>query len=89
MASPKQLDNQSIEQLLTELAEMQRRKLLSCGRQIIPMLTEDDILQPNDFLELENNPIFRYEEGILAGIQTVQTALRALQRDIFSDDCQA
>lgn len=69
---------ESIEQLLLELVEMQHKRVLSCGRQMIPNLTTDDILQPNDFVILENNPVFRYEEGVLAGIQTVQTALRAL-----------
>lgn len=71
-----------IEQLIEEMANFQRKKLLACGQQIVPVLTEDDILQPNDFLELEQHPIFRYEEGTLAGIQTVQMALLALQKDI-------
>lgn len=63
--------------LLDELIEQQKQKLLECGCQIIPNLTADDILQPNDYQELENNPLFRYEEGVLAGMQIVKTALRA------------
>lgn len=74
-------DWEAIEALIEEMALLQRKKLLSCGQQIIPTITDDDILQPNDFNELETHPIFRYEEGLLAGIQSVQMALLALHRD--------
>lgn len=70
-----------IEELVEEIVQMQHAKVLKMGQSIVPQLTEDDLLQPNDFLQLEHNPIFRYEEGILSGIQTVQTALSALKRD--------
>lgn len=72
----------SLETLFTELIELQHKKVLQCGRQVVPSLTTDDLLQPNDFLKLENHPHFRYEEGLLAGIQTAQTALRALKKDL-------
>lgn len=68
-----------INQLLHEMAQGQHSTLLSCGRRLIPSLTTDDILQPNDFPELENHPHFRYEEGLLAGIHSVQMALSALK----------
>ena len=71
------MDWESIESTLDGLINMQRNKLLREGRRIIPTLTSDDILQPNDFPELENHPEFRYEEGVLAGMLTVQTALRS------------
>lgn len=74
------LDWKSIEQLIEEIVEDQKKKLLACGRRIVPTLTPEDMLQPNDYLELENNPHFRYEEGTLAGLQTIQTALRALSK---------
>lgn len=63
--------------LLDELRVAQEKKLLALGRRIIPELTPDDLLQPNDFDSLEHNPYFRYEEGILHGIQTAEAALRA------------
>jgi len=72
-------DWNSIERLVEEIVEDQKRKLLACGRRLIPTLTPEDMLQPNDYLELEHNPHFRYEEGLLAGLQTIQTALRALK----------
>lgn len=65
------------ESLLHEVVEGQRQRLLRLGRQIIPTLTPEDILQPNDYPELEHNPVFRYEEGVLAGMQAIQIALRA------------
>lgn len=68
-----------IELLIKEVIEGQRGQLLKCGNRLIPYLTSEDMLQPNDFPELENNPHFRYEEGLLAGMQTLQMALRALR----------
>lgn len=67
-----------LESLLEEMADMQRKQLLKTGRQIVPTLTPEDMLQPNDYHELEVHPLFRYEEGVMAGILSVQTALHAL-----------
>lgn len=61
--------------VLNEIKALQKKRLLECGRSFVPHLTEDDILQPNDFAELEENPFFRYEEGVLAGIQMVESAI--------------
>jgi hypothetical protein len=80
------LDQLRIDNLIAELIKFQQTKLLQSGRQIIPNLTDDDLLQPNDFNQLEHHPLFRYEEGLLAGIQTVQMAIRALARDLEGDD---
>lgn len=71
-------DWNDIEKLFSELINQQHARMMKCGQQIVPKLTTDDVLQPNDFPELENHPVFRYEEGILSGIQTAQMALRAL-----------
>ncbi len=70
-----------IESLMQEMVEQQRAKLLSSARRIVPNATSDDILQPNDFPELENHPHFRYEEGILDGLQAAQAALLAAFKD--------
>ncbi len=63
-----------MQKLFDELIAMQQKKVLSCAQRIIPHLTEDDILQPNDFPQLELNPYFRYEEGILEGLMTARMA---------------
>lgn len=73
--------NRKIDGLLEELENYQRDVLLKLGRRIISHLTVEDLLQPNDFPELENHPHFRYEEGILAGIQTVQAAWKSLAKE--------
>ena len=75
-----------IDRLIEEIIEDQQHKLLKCGRRIIPTLTPEDMLQPNDYLQLENNPHFRYEEGVLAGLQTAQMALRAFQKEHFTEE---
>jgi hypothetical protein len=74
-------DWKEVEKNFNELIEMQQKRLLACGRRIVPNLTTDDMLQPNDFIELDNNPLFRYEEGVLIGIKTAQMSLRMVQRD--------
>lgn len=71
-----------IEKLLEELILEQKAKVLACARRIIPYLTADDILQPNDFPELEEHPHFRYEEGVLEGLLTAQMALFARFKDL-------
>ncbi len=73
-----QLDWSTICFLLESLEKGQYEKVLTCGQRLLPNLTTDDILQPNDFPLLEDNSHFRYEEGVLEGIRTVYMALRAL-----------
>lgn len=63
--------------LLDELIENQKRHLLKTARQIVPYVTDDDLLQPNDFPELELHPHFRYEEGLLHGFQAAKAAILA------------
>lgn len=71
------MTDRTVESLLDELEEGQQKVLYTLGRRIVPTLTTEDLLQPNDYPELEENPHFRYEEGVLAGIKTVRAALRA------------
>lgn len=70
------LNSPSLITLLEEMRKNQEAKLLELGRRIVPTLTPEDVLQPNDYDLLETNPHFRYEEGILHGIQSVESALR-------------
>jgi len=63
--------------ILEEMIVSQEEKVYSMGGKIIPQLTRDDLLQPNDFPELENHPLFRYEEGVLEGMRSALMALRA------------
>lgn len=70
-----------MEKIFEELICMQKKKLYKFANQLIPHITEDDLLQPNDFPQLENNPYFRYEEGILEGLLTAQAAYLAKMRE--------
>lgn len=67
--------------LLDERIEQQRKTLLKTAQRIVPGVIEDDLLQPNDFPELEVHPYFRYEEGVLAGLMEARTALMAGERN--------
>ncbi len=75
------MKNPKLEALFDELISFQEEKLLSRASEIVPQVTSDDILQPNDYDELENHPFFRYEEGVLKGIQTAKMAVLALLRE--------
>ncbi len=63
--------------VFNEMIDAQRSKLFSYAQRIIPTLTQDDLLQPNDFPALEQHPVFRYEEGILAGLLAAHAAYLA------------
>ena len=67
--------------LMQELIDGQKNKLYSSAQRIVPQITQDDLMQPNDFPELEFHPHFRYEEGILDGLQVAYTALLAQTKD--------
>lgn len=73
-----------MEKLFEELILAQKKKLLKYGQRILPQITEDDLLQPNDFPELENHPTFRYEEGVLEGLMTARMAYLCCKQDIHT-----
>jgi hypothetical protein len=62
-------------QLIDEFIQLQRKKLLTLAQGFVPGVTEEDLLQPNDFPELELNPHFRYEEGFLHALLALQSSL--------------
>ncbi|HEX9638423.1 MAG TPA: hypothetical protein VGB99_12855 [Acidobacteriota bacterium] len=66
--------------LLQGMIDQQRDKLAKLARAIDPKLTAEDLLQPHDRPELFGDPLFNYEDGILAGLISAQTALRAARR---------
>ena len=58
----------------------QKTKFLKVAKEIIPHITEDDLLQPFDFPELESHVGFRHEEGVLEGLLTAEMAIKARSR---------
>lgn len=69
----------TIEELLAELEDLQRTKVLELARRLKPGLTLEDVRNPHDFPEL-HDPDWHYADGVLAGIQSAATALRALRK---------
>ncbi len=67
----------SPDQILEEMIEAQRERLLHLARRLAPELTPEDLLQPHDHPTLAGNPNFNYEDGILAGYLAARAALRA------------
>ena len=68
------------EQLVAEMEELQLQKVADLARRLKPGLTLEDIRNPHDFPELDD-PDWHYQDGILTGIQSVRSAIRAKQRD--------
>ena len=66
--------------LLQELIEHQQTKVLKVAREIVPEATPEDIRNPQDFPDLVSDTLFNYEDGILTGYLTLQTALRKQTR---------
>lgn len=81
MSEEKKVPWERVQQILAELIDYQQKVVLATGRKIVPMLTTDDVLQPNDFPELEGHPYFRYEEGMLAGLNSAAMALAAARSE--------
>ena len=69
-------DKSSITQLLEEMVDQQQTKVLKVAREIIPDATPEDIRNPQDFPKLSADSLFNYEDGILTGYLSMQTALR-------------
>ncbi len=62
---------------LHEMTEFQREKLLKLAREILPDVTPEDLRNPQDFPDLVKDPLFNYEDGLLAGYLAVQIAMRS------------
>jgi hypothetical protein len=71
---------QAAEQLTTEIEGLQKHKVFALARRLRPGLTSEDIRNPHDFPEL-GDPDWQFEDGVLAGIQTVLSAIRARLRE--------
>ena len=73
---------EALERLLEEMVAQQRARVRARARALNPRLTDDDVQQPHDFPELAGSPEWQYEDGILAGYQAVQAAMRATLRKL-------
>lgn len=78
------MDWDVIEDTLSKMEELQKNKVLDLARRLKPGLTLEDISNPHDFPELGDLD-WHYADGVLAGIQSVATALRALRNAASRD----
>jgi len=70
---------QSVEEELVAIEELQTKKVLDLARRLKPGLTLEDVQNPHDFPELDD-PDWHYADGILTGVKSVTSALRALRQ---------
>lgn len=66
-----------LDRLLIAMIAQQEHKLLQLARQIVPALTPEDLRNPQDFPVLVRDPLFNYEDGLLAGLRSAHIAVRA------------
>lgn len=69
----------AIEGELSATEDLHTKKVLDLARRLKPGLTGEDIQNPHDFPELDD-PDWHYADGILTGVKTVSSALRAMRR---------
>ena len=67
----------SITNIIQEMVDQQRDKVLKVARELVPDATPEDIRNPHDFPELSTDTLFNYEDGILAGYLSLQAALHS------------
>ena len=69
----------AIERELVAIEELQTKKVLELARRLKPGLTMEDVQNPHDFPELDDAD-WHYADGILTGMKSVTSALRALKQ---------
>jgi hypothetical protein len=72
-------DWDTIEKELVAIEDLQTQKVLDLARRLKPGLTLEDVQNPHDFPELDDAD-WHYADGILTGMKSVTSALRALRR---------
>jgi hypothetical protein len=76
---PQPSDWDAIERELVAIEELQTKKVLDLARRLKPGLTMEDVQNPHDFPELDDAD-WHYADGILTGMKSVTSALRALKQ---------
>ncbi len=71
----------TIDPFLEELITLQRKKVFEIASNLGVHLTQEDILNPQDYPELLRSPRFNFEDGVLAGLLSAQMAIRSKLRE--------
>lgn len=66
-----------LDRTLEEMVQLQRKKVMRLAQELGVRLTDEDILNPQDYPALLKSHRFNFEDGFLAGLLAVQMALRA------------
>jgi hypothetical protein len=74
----------TVDREIGEIEKVQANKVIELARRLRPGLTAEDIRNPHDFPDLDD-PDWQYEDGVLAGIQSVRIALRAMKNRSTDD----
>jgi hypothetical protein len=69
-----------MEAMLVAMEELQLTKVQDLARRLKPGLTAEDLRNPHDFPDLDDVD-WHYEDGVLTGIQSVLSAVRARMRE--------
>ena len=69
-----------VETLLTAMEAHHVAKVFELARRLLPGITHEDMRNPHDFPELRDND-WHFEDGVLSGIQSVLSAVRARRRE--------
>lgn len=67
----------SQKRILEEMILLQRKKVMKMAEELGVHLTDEDILNPQDYSALLKSHRFNFEDGFLSGLLAVQIALRA------------
>lgn len=66
-----------VDALLEQMADHQRRKRLRLAQEVVPHLTDDDLMNPHDFEPLQADMTFHYEDGFWNGLVAAIAMVRA------------
>jgi len=66
-----------LEELFDEMIAQQKARLVALARNLDSSLSGDDLLSPYDFPAIAHDPRFNFEDGLLAGLISARTAIRA------------
>ena len=62
--------------LLEEMIEHQRKRVRELARRIHPGLTDAELRAIHAFPDVQQDPVFQYEDGLLAGLVASRLALK-------------
>lgn len=70
---------------LEQMVKQQQDKVLDLARRLRPGLTAEDVLNPQDYVELRDNTAFSFEDGVCAGLRSALAAARRRARGGVED----